>query len=89
MPYTEEQIKQYLDILRNYDKKPEENQAEVSRKAKCCNCPNTSSFTIVSGYKVCDQCAASNGHVLGFFDIKDNDRVFYKKKKHLSETLSL
>ena len=80
MPYTEEQIKQYLDILYNYTKKPVEGEAEVNTKAKCCNCTNTNSFSIVSGYKVCDECATANGHVLGFFDIKDYNRLYYRKK---------
>ena len=47
MSYTEEEIKKYLELLHNYISKPEE---EVNTKAKCCNCQNSESFTIDSGY---------------------------------------
>ena len=77
MPYTEEEIKKYLDILHNYTSKPEE---EVSEKSKCSNCQNSEFFTIDSGYKICDECGVANGHVLGFYDVKDYDRLFYRKK---------
>ena len=77
MTYTEEEIKKYLEILNNYTSKPEE---EVNVKSKCCNCQNSESFTIDSGYKICDECGVSNGHVLGFYDIKDYDRLYYRKK---------
>ena len=77
MSYTEEQIKKYLEILHNYTSKPVE---EVNVKAKCSNCENTESFTIDSGYKICDECGTANGHVLGFYDVKDCDRLHYRKK---------
>ena len=77
MPYTEEEIKKYLEIMNNYTSKPEE---EVSVKSKCSNCPNTEFFTIDSGYKICDECGVANGHVLGFYDVKDYDRLYYRKK---------
>ena len=44
------------------------------------SCPNTKSFTIDSGLKICDDCGILNGHVLGQFDIKDIDRLHYRKK---------
>ena len=77
MPYTEEEIKKYLEILNNYSSKPVE---KVDVKAKCLNCSNTEFFTIDSGYKICDECGAANGHVLGFYDVKDYDRLYYRKK---------
>ena len=77
MIYTEEEIKKYLDILNNYSSKPEE---EVSPKSKCFGCPNTEFFTVDSGFKICDECGTANGHVLGLFDIKDLDRLHYRKK---------
>ena len=77
MPYTEEEIKTYLDILNNYTSKPVE---EFSEKSKCLGCPNTKSFTIDSGLKICDDCGTANGHVLGLFDLKDLDRLYYRKK---------
>ena len=77
MSYTEDQIKKYLEILNNYTSKPEE---EVSRKSKCCNCQNSECFTIDSGYKICYYCGVANGHVLGFYDVKDYDRLYFRKK---------
>ena len=77
MPYTEEEIKKYLEIQNNYSSKPIE---EVDVKAKCSNCLNTECFTIDSGLKICYECGVSNGHVLGFFDVKDYDRLYYRKK---------
>ena len=77
MPYTEEEIKKYLDILNNYTSKPVE---EFSEKSKCLGCPNTKSFSIDSGFKICDECGTANGHVLGLFDLKDFDRLHYRKK---------
>ena len=79
MSYTEDQIKKYLEILHNYTKKPVE-EVDNSRKAKCWNCQNSECFTIDSGYKICDYCGAANGHVLGFHDVKDYDRLHFRKK---------
>ena len=77
MTYTEDQIKNYLEILHNYTSKPIE---ESNLKAKCINCENSTSFTIDYGYKICDECGVANGHVLGFYDNKDHERLFYRKK---------
>ena len=49
-------------------------------KAKCSNCENSTSFAIDYGYKICDECGVANGHVLGFYDNKDHERLFYRKK---------
>ena len=78
MAYTEDQIKQYLEILHNYTSQPVE-EVDNSKKAKCCNC-QSDSFTIDSGYKICDYCGVANGHVSGFYDVKDYDRLHYRKK---------
>ena len=77
MTYTEEQIKKYLETLHNYTSKPIE---ESNLKTKCCACENSTSFTIDYGYKICDECGVLNGHVLGFYDNKDCDRLYYHKK---------
>ena len=53
---------------------------QFSPKSKCLNCPNTESFKIDSGLKICDECGVSNGYVLGLFDLKDFDRLHYRKK---------
>ena len=82
MPYTEEEIKKYLDILHNY-KVEREGVIEGtvgSPISKCLNCSNTEFFTIDSGYKICDECGIANGYVLGFYDVKDCDRLYYRKK---------
>ena len=77
MTYTEDQIKKYLEISHNYTSILSE---EVNLKAKCSNCENSTSFTIDYGYKICDECGVANGHVLGFYDNKDFDRLHYRKK---------
>ena len=79
MSYTEDQIKKYLEILHNYTKKPVE-EVDDSKKAKCCNCKNSEYFNINFGYKICDYCGVANGHVLGFYDVKDYDRLYFRKK---------
>ena len=77
MRYTEDQIKKYLGILGDYTKNFTE---ESNLKSKCSNCENSTSFTIEYGYKICDECGVANGHVLGFYDNKDFDRLHYRKK---------
>ena len=76
MCYTEEEIKKYLDILHNYNKP----MHQISTKSKCLGFPNTESFTIDYGQKICDECGIANGYVLGQFDLKDLDRIHYRKK---------
>ena len=82
MSYTEEEIKKYLDILHKYKVEREGviGGTVGSSISKCSNCSNTEFFTIDSGYKICDECGVLNGHVLGFFDVKDYDRLYYRKK---------
>ena len=78
MQYTKEQIKEYLDILLKYKNKTVENN-EV-KKAKCCNCQESDCFSIYSGYKICESCGTLNGHVLGYYDKKEYDRLHFRKK---------
>ena len=77
MLYKEDQIKKYLGILGDYNNICSE---ESNLKAKCCACENSASFTIDYGYKICEECGVANGHVLGFYDNKDHERLFYRKK---------
>ena len=77
MCYTEEQIKQYLKILHNYTK---QTVGEENRKVKCWNCQNSECFFIHLGYSICDYYVAENGHVLGYYDLKDYDRLHFRKK---------
>ena len=76
MTYTEEEINKYLNILYNYNNRMQ----QFLPKSKCKGCLNNKSFSIDSGYKICDKCGTANGHVLGLFDIKDLDRLHYRKK---------
>ena len=81
MIYKEDQIKNYLEILHNYTSNPiEESNLKTQFSAKCSNCENRESFTIDYGYKICEECGVANGHVLCFYDNKDFDRLFYRKK---------
>ena len=75
MTYTEDQIKKYLEILHNYTKESE----DVSIKVRCRNCQGDS-FCVESGYNICDSCGTTNGHVLGYFDLKEYNRFHYRKK---------
>ena len=82
MTYTEEEIKKYLEVLYNYKSEREGviGGTVGSPISKCPNCSNTESFTIDSGYKICDKCGTLKGHMLGLFDLKDFDRLHYRKK---------
>lgn len=77
MNYTEEEIVQYLKILNSY----KNNQFEIydDRKFRCKCCKNDS-FTIDFGQHVCEECGVINGHVVGYFDIKEKDRFHFKKR---------
>ena len=76
MSYTEEEIKKYLNILSNYKKSLQ----QFKLKSKCKGCSNTESFSSYSGYNMCNECGTLNGHILGQFDVKDFDRLYYRKK---------
>ena len=55
-------------------------EVEENRISKCCNCQRSDCFTILSGYRLCENCGFLNGHVLGYFDNKDYDRLHFRKK---------
>ena len=76
MCYTEEEIEKYLEILKNYNKQTVEDK---NRKIRCRNC-QSDSFFIESGYNICDSCGSTNGHVLGYFYLKEYDRFHFRKK---------
>ena len=76
MPYTENEIKKYLDILRSYTKPQEK---ETDRKTRCWNCKE-SDFELVSGFKICENCGCQNEAVLGYLDKRDQDRLLFRKK---------
>ena len=74
MQYTKKEIKKYLDILHNYS-----NQQD-NTVAGCKNCQRDDCFSIYSGQKICESCGTLNGHVLGYYDKKDYDRLHFRKK---------
>ena len=76
MTYTKEEIEKYLEILRSYNTQTEENE---NKKVVCSNCQNDS-FLVELGYNICDYCGSANGHVLGFYNVKDYDRLHFRKK---------
>ena len=76
MTYTEEEIKKYLNILSNYKKSLQ----QFKLKSKCKGCSNTESFSSYLGYNMCKECGTLNGHILGQFELKDFDRLYYRKK---------
>ena len=80
---TEEQIKPFLEILHNYTKQTDPSLRALedeNRKVKCWNCQNSECFFIHLGYSICDYCGAANGHVVGYYDVKDYDRLHFRKK---------
>ena len=76
MCYTKEEIERYLEILRSYNTQSEENE---NRKVRCRNC-QSDIFLVESGYNICDSCELTNGHVLGYFHLKEYDRFHFRKK---------
>ena len=76
MTYTKEEIEKYLEILRSYNNQSEEKE---NKKVRCSNC-KSDSFLVDSGYNICDSCGLTNGHVLGYFDLKEYDRFHFRKK---------
>ena len=77
MTYTKEEIEKYLEILRSYNNTQSEEKGNI--KVRCRNCQSYS-FTIELGYNICDSCGTTNGHVLGYFDLKEYDRFHFRKK---------
>ena len=82
MCYTEEQIEKYLEILNNCNNASTNQAVEEDRKVKCWNCQSDrrDCFFVNSGYSICEDCGVSNGHVLGYYDQKDYDRLHFRKK---------
>lgn len=82
MAYTSHEIKKYLGILEeNVKNNPSPflpSIADVKTKSNhCCENP---SFIIWSGYRLCENCCTTSGHVLGYFDTKEYDRFHFQKK---------
>ena len=80
MTYSKEQIDSYLNILEKYKKQPERRGVSGGcNPPVCLNC-REDKFSIYLGQHICDSCGVFNGYVLGYFDIKERERLFYKKK---------
>ena len=77
MCYKEDQIKKYLEILHSYTKNLSD---KPKMQPQCSNCENSENFAIYQGYKICEECGSTNGHVLGYFDPKEYDRLHFRKK---------
>ena len=75
MTYTSEQIETYMDILKKH-KNP---QSESKDKVRCINCKENN-FSSYLGQHICDNCGVFNGYILGYYDIKEKDRFYFKKK---------
>ena len=82
--YSQEEIDKYMEILHNYTKNSGVAAGgfwgEALPPPQCLNCENSTSFTIDFGYKICEECGITNGHVLGYFDPKEYDRLYFRKK---------
>lgn len=80
MAYTDEEIEQHLEILNNYTANQEVGDEDGDRHFRCWNCESDRFFFVESGYNKCEECGTSNGHALGFFDLKEYDRFHYRRK---------
>ena len=80
MNYTEEEIKKYLDILHNYKVEREGVIGGTYGFPICKGCTNTESFSSYLGFNMCNECGTLNGHILGNIELKDFDRLYYRKK---------
>ena len=78
MGYTDYEIKKNLEILHSFF--PPAGLFREKASPQCTNCKNETSFFIDFGHKICDECGITNGHVLGYFDRKENDRLYSRKK---------
>ena len=71
--YSEEDIEKYMEILRSC----QQGGFGGRHSPHCCENP---CFTILNGYRFCEKCCVTSGHVLGYFDLKDCDRLYFRKK---------
>ena len=78
MRYTENQIKKNLEILHSFF--PPAGLFREKASLSCVNCKNETSFYIDFGHKICEECGTTNGHVLGYFDLREKDRLSFRKK---------
>ena len=83
MVYTQEEIHKYLSIMEDNIKNnlcpnfPSSRGVLGGGTPPCCDDPK---FIIWSGYRLCENCSTTSGHVLGYFDAKEYDRFHFQKK---------
>ena len=80
MVYTQEEIYKYLSIMEDNIKKNLDLpfiKDVIEKRRECCSDPK---FIIWSGYRLCENCSTTSGHVLGYFDAKEYDRFHFQKK---------
>ena len=89
MAYTKEQIEEYTEIFLKYKKQLEEPLLKEERIYTTCvnpDCitnqhePQPPNFYVESGFYMCESCDSSNGHALGYYDMKEYDRFHYRRK---------
>ena len=82
MVYTNEQISSYNEILNKYKNNSPSREVSGRRSPPCCGggLGGCNPPSIYLGQYVCEDCGVFNGYVLGYYDIKEKDRFFYKKK---------
>ena len=77
---ADRRIKKKLD---NYKKQLEEtlspDDADASNRFRCWN-RQCDDFYVESGFYMCESCDSSNGHALGYYDMKEYDRFHYRRK---------
>ena len=87
MPYSEEEIQKYLNILQSY-KDTFNNTSlifqdtiplKTPEKVSCHNCDNAH-FIKYNGYSYCNKCFYSVGHILGYNEITESDRYCFHQK---------
>ena len=84
MPFTEEEIKKYLDILCSYTKPPE----KTDRKISCSNCQEKE-FDLVAGYVFCMKCVLKMAVILIHLIKETKIGYFLEKKAFISASIIL
>ena len=77
MAYTDEEIERCTEILNKYEQGGL--GGRHSPHFRCWNC-QSDNFYDESGYYICESCDSSNGHSLGYFDMREYDRFHYRRK---------
>ena len=93
MTYTQEQIEKFKETLEKYKKQLEEPILKEERIYTTCVNPDCitnqqgglrgmqpPNFYVESGFYMCKSCDSFNGHALGYYDKKEYDRFYYRRK---------